>query len=211
MNKLNEFYVSVDIEAVGPIPGEYSMSSLGAFVAGARTVGGEFIYFDHTLPKNVFYRELRPLNNNYIRDAINIGLLDGFDYSLPDDNGSRKFQYMQENGASPELTMRDFADFVMNFKRELNARPIFMAYPASFDWTFVYWYFQKFSINSPFGFSGVLDLKTYYSAKYNQPLSKSVKRNMPKSLFPSLPHTHKADDDAIEQGIFGMNMLKHSL
>lgn len=33
-SKLPEFYVAVDVEADGPIPGRYSMLSLGMAVAG---------------------------------------------------------------------------------------------------------------------------------------------------------------------------------
>jgi len=55
-----EFYISVDIEATGPIPGDYSMSSLGAFVAGARTREGSYVRFSRHEPKNKFYMELHP-------------------------------------------------------------------------------------------------------------------------------------------------------
>jgi hypothetical protein len=38
----------------------------------------------------------------------------------------------------------------------------------------------------------------------------TVKRNMPRSWFDDLPHTHKALDDAIEQGALFCNMLRES-
>lgn len=207
---LKEFYVSVDIEATGPIPGEYSMSSLGAFVAGAKTVDGTYVRFDPTDSNNVFYAELTPVSEKFVPEAIKVGLLEGFDDSIPDNNGTRRHEWMKTHSEKPEVAMRDFADFVNGWAKELEARPVFMAYPASFDWTFVYWYLQKFGVDSPFGFSSVLDLKTYFSAKFDKPLTQSTKRYMPKRLFKSdvpLPHTHKADDDAIEQGVMGMNIL----
>ena len=35
----------------------------------------------------------------------------------------------------------------------------------------------------------------------------TVKRNMPRHWFDDLPHSHKALDDAIEQGALGCNIL----
>lgn len=209
-----EFYVSVDIEATGPIPGEYSMSSIGAFVAGARKRDGSYVSFgkDSSMFENVdlsqiFYGEMKPISDNYIPEAINVGILEGFDNSIDDTDGSRHFEWMVKHGGKPEIVMSDFNKFVNDWKAYLNARPVFMAYPASFDWTFVYYYLMCFTNESPFGFSAVLDLKTYFSAKFGKPLVRSTKSNMPKRLFPNLPHTHRADDDAIEQGIMGMNIL----
>ena len=39
---------------------------------------------------------------------------------------------------------------------------------------------------------------------------RSTKRNMPKRWFDDLPHTHRALDDAIEQGALFCNMLAES-
>lgn len=208
--KIIEFYVSVDIEATGPIPGKYSMSSLGAFVFGARYSDGTFQRFDHEKDQNtVFYAELKPLNDNFIPEAIKVGLLNGFDKESEDTDGSLRLQWMKDHGVEPALVMQEFADFVQNKKKELEgARPVFVAYPASFDWTFVYWYFVNFDVLSPFGFSSVLDMKSFYSARHDVPLVRSVKRYMSPSLFPDLPHTHRADDDAIEQGYLAMNIMR---
>lgn len=202
-----EIYVSVDVEATGPIPGEYSMSAIGAFVAGARTKDGDFVHFDHKDPTNSFYAEIAPISENYIPEAINVGLLEGFDNSTPDLDGSRHFAWMVAHGEAPEKAMTDFVKFVENAKNVYGARPVFMGYPLGFDWTFTYWYLMKFAGVSPFGFSGAIDLKTVFAIGNNSSISKSTKRYMPKSLFSDLPHTHKAVDDAIEQGILGMNLL----
>ena len=53
-----EFYVSVDVEASGPIPGEYSLLSIGACSI-----------FE---PRSSFYVELKPLNNNFTEEAMSI-------------------------------------------------------------------------------------------------------------------------------------------
>lgn len=207
-NKYQEIYISVDIESTGPIPGDYSMSSIGAFVAGAKTDTG-FVHFEN-IAENIFYQELSPISENFEPEAIKVGLLEGFDKEEEDTTGELRHQWMKDHGEDPKIAMQNFANFVNNAVLEYGAKPVFMAYPASFDWTFVYWYFRKFDVESPFGFSNVLDLKTTFSVKSDKPIRKSTKRYMPKSLFPNLPHTHKADDDAIEQGILGINILNYS-
>lgn len=211
MSNYREIYISVDVESTGPIPAEYSMSSIGAFIAGGRTTNGDFEHFDHTDRNNVFYIELAPISENYIPDAIKVGLLEGFDDSIPDEDGSRHFQHMKEHGEDPAVAMQKFNDFVRYAEFHFGAPAVFTAYPASFDWNFVYWYLIKFLGKSPFGFSRVLDLKTAFATAANKPLLHSTKRFMPKKLFPKLPHTHKASDDAIEQGILGINILQWNL
>lgn len=209
-NNYSEIYISVDIEATGPIPGveNYSMSSIGGFVAGGRTHDGNFVHFDRHDKTNMFYGELQPISDNYIPEAINVGLLEGFDTSTPDPDGSRHFEWMKTHGEHPKNVMSAFINWVNARAEHHGGSPVFMAYPASFDWTFVYWYMINFGLTSPFGFSKVLDLKTFYAARAEQPMKKSSKRSMPKHLFPKLPHTHRADDDALEQGVFGINMLQ---
>src|SRR4051794_22004227 len=56
-----ERFVSVDIEASGPIPGEYSMLALGAC---------EVANLDST-----FYVELKPLNRNFVPAALEVSSL----------------------------------------------------------------------------------------------------------------------------------------
>lgn len=207
MNIYEEIYISVDIEATGPIPGVYSMSALGAFVAGGRTSDKKYVNFDHNDIENTFYAELSPISPNYTSEAINVGLLKGFDNTIPDPDGSRHFEWMIKHGTAPETVMKNFNSFVKNVEKRFNSRAVFMAYPASFDWTFVYWYLMNFIQESPFGFSRVIDLKTVLSIATNKGLTKTYKKSVPKRFKSDLVHTHMAIDDAIEQGVLGINIL----
>jgi hypothetical protein len=87
----------------------------------------------------------------------------------------------------------------------LDGQPVFVAYPAGFDFLFVYWYLIRFVGRSPFSHSA-LDIKTFAMAMMKKPYRKCVKSNMPKRWFDKLPHTHVALDDAIEQGAMFCNM-----
>jgi hypothetical protein len=90
--------------------------------------------------------------------------------------------------------------------KALPGRPVFVAYPAGFDFTFVYWYMMRFTGESPFSHSA-LDMKTYAMALMQKEYRNSTKKNMPSRWFDKLPHTHVALDDAIEQGALFCNML----
>jgi hypothetical protein len=103
-----------------------------------------------------------------------------------------------------EPAMLEYVQWV----KDVGGKPVFVAYPAGFDWTFMYWYMIRFAGDSPFGFSA-LDVKTLAMVAMGCPYRHTTKRNMPKRWFPKdKPHTHVALDDAIEQGWMFLNILK---
>jgi DNA polymerase III epsilon subunit-like protein len=116
-----EIYFSVDIEASGPIPGEYSMLSLGACLVSAA---------DHT-----FYAELRPISDRFVPDAMAIT---GF--NLRD---------LSTRGRQPITVMQDLFDWAAIESHGLSS--VFVGFNAAFDWSFVNWYFHKFLGKNPFG------------------------------------------------------------
>ncbi len=97
----------------------------------------------------------------------------------------------------------------LDWIKGLPGRPVFVAYPAGFDFLFVYWYLIKFTGESPFSHSA-LDMKSFAMALMKTNYRDSTKRNMPRQWFDKLPHTHVALDDAIEQGALFCNMLKEN-
>jgi hypothetical protein len=90
--------------------------------------------------------------------------------------------------------------------KQLPGKPVFVGYPAAYDFLFVYWYLIRFAGESPFSHSA-LDVKTYAMALLGKEYRESSKRNMPREWFDALPHTHQALDDAIEQGALFCNLL----
>ena len=93
--------------------------------------------------------------------------------------------------------------------KSLEGRPVFVAYPAGFDFLFVYWYLIRFVGDSPFSHSA-LDMKSFAMAVLKTDYRDATKRNMPKRWFDELAHTHVALDDAIEQGALFCNMLEEN-
>ena len=185
-----DIYFSCDIEADGPIPGDYSMSSIGLCVAGVYD-GENFKKID--VEQETFYAELRPISEVFDPEAAAVSGLDRDE--------------LIRSGEDPKVAMERLHDWVRTVAGSYQAKPVFVAYPLGFDWMFAYWYMNKFA-TSPFGFSSCLDVKTMYAAKYNQPISSSTKRFMPKRLFTNRKHTHNALDDAMGQGELFQNMFR---
>ncbi|MFI2345784.1 3'-5' exoribonuclease domain-containing protein [Streptomyces sp. NPDC019443] len=181
-------YISVDIEADGPIPGPYSMISFGAAVAGRQDADG---YAPTDPEAYTFYRELRPISEDFVPEALAVSGLDR--------------DRLTDEGSEPAAAMAEFSTWV----REVSAgaQPVMCGYPASYDWTFLYWYLIRFTGASPFGHSGCLDMKTLYATKARLPLRAVAKGTMPRELLSGRRHTHHALDDAIEQAELFSNLM----
>jgi ribonuclease T len=120
-----ERYFSVDIESAGPIPGRYSMLSLGACVVGT--------------PEDSFYVELRPISPDFVPDALKVS---GFDLAV-----------LERDGRRPEEAIPEFRRWVEEVAGP--ARAVFVGFNACYDWQFVNWYLETFADGNPFGFGGV--------------------------------------------------------
>ncbi|MFJ9894602.1 exonuclease [Streptomyces sp. NPDC091280] len=181
-------YLSVDIEADGPIPGPYSMLSFGAAVAGTQDADG---FTPADAEKLTFYRELRPISAEFVPEALAVSGLDR--------------ERLGREGAEPAAALGEFTDWVRAVS--VGAQPVMCGYPASYDWMFLYWYLIRFTGASPFGHSGCLDMKTLYAAKARLPLRAVAKGTMPRKLLSRRRHTHHALDDAIEQAELFANLM----
>lgn len=176
-----EVYVSTDVETDGPIPGPNSLLSFGsaAFLAD-KTLIGTFSANLETLP-------------GAAGDPKTMAWWE----TQPE-----AWAACRENPEPPEVVMPRYAAWL----RSLPGRPVFVGYPAAFDFLFVYWYLIRFAGESPFSHSA-LDIKTFAMAMLGTDYRSAVKRAMPRRWFDDMPHTHVALDDAIEQGRLFCNML----
>lgn len=130
MKDLN--FVSVDIEADGPIPGPYSMISFGAVVATPP--------FDDN-----FYCELKPISDIYIPEALEV-------------TGFTREQTLEFPKA--EVQMVRFEAWLNDLKVRKGS-PVFIADNNGFDWQFINYYFHKFVGRNPFGYSS-WNLNSFY-------------------------------------------------
>ena len=185
-----DVYFSADIETDGPIPGPYSILSFALVFAG--TYDGE----NFSRPKDfsqTFYRELKPISEEFQPEALAVNGLDR--------------TRLSQHGMHPRQAMEEAFAWVLSIAG--NGDPVLAAYPLSFDWTWLYWYFVRFSKNgSPFGHSKCFDIKTALSVKTGFPISGSGRSKVPQHLLPQSQHTHHALDDAIEQAEIFANIFE---
>lgn len=182
---IKETYISVDVETVGPVPPDYSMISLGAAAFDSR---GTFL--------GGFQENLKPIP----------GSLEHPDTMAWWKTQPEAWKAATTNPKPPLEAMLNFISWVNGFP----GKPVFVAYPAGFDFQFVYYYMQHYTKQSPFGFSA-LDIKTYAMAKLAIPYRQSVKSNFPKEWYKGITtkHTHIASDDAREQGELFFNIRRY--
>lgn len=185
-----DMYFSADIETDGPIPGPFSMLSFGLAVAGTFD-GDRFVRVDPA--ERTFYRELKPIS-------------EGFDLETASVSGLDRGRLLRE-GADPADALTEAARWVDETAGD--AVPILVAYPLSFDWPWLWWYFSAFSRNgSPFGYANSFDIKTAYAIRAGRPISLSSKSRLPDELRSARPHKHHALSDAIEQAEIFANLLE---
>src|SRR4030095_12985717 len=88
-------------------------------------------------------------------------------------------------------------------------RPIFVAYPATFDWMLVAYYFHRFLARNPFGVTG-LDLTSMYAGEVSAATTPPwTVGELEQRLSADLPLTHNALEDAIAQSrLFERQLLR---
>ncbi|MGA3262768.1 MAG: hypothetical protein ABSC47_01835 [Terracidiphilus sp.] len=189
-SEILDVYFSADVETDGPIPGPFSMLSFGLVLAGT---------FDGTTFKRpadyreTFYRELQPVSNDFQDEALRV-------------NGLDRDRLVKE-GILPATAMTEAAQWVRTLAGA--GRPILVAYPLSFDWSFLYWYFIRFSEHgSPFNHSQCFDIKTAFAVKAHIPIASAGRRRLMPSLRSNGVHTHNALEDAIEQAHVFANLFE---
>lgn len=116
-------FVSVDIEASGPVPPTYSMLSLGACLVDDDEV--------------TFRRLLCPISESADPKALEVSKL--------------SLEELRRTGAAPPEVMREFGGWITLITA--GRTPVFVGLNAAFDWAFVNYYFVTFVGENPFGFA----------------------------------------------------------
>ncbi len=176
-----EIYVSTDVETDGPVPGLNSMLSFGsaAFLAD-KTLISTFSANLETLPEAAADPERMAWWATQLQ----------------------AWAACRQDPQPPEEVMPRYVAWL----KGLPGQPVFVAYPAAFDFMFISYYLYRFAGESPFSHYA-LDIKTYAMALMKMNFLEVNKSTMPQRWFDDLPYTHVALDDAISQGALFCNML----
>lgn len=183
-----DVYFSVDIETDGPIPGPYSLLSFAIVEAGALEDGS----FVRPQARDSLYLEMKPISDQFEAEAMAV-------------HGLSRDRLVAE-GLEPAEAMRRASEWIA--AHTAGGKPVLVAYPLSFDWSWLYWYFVRFAEASPFKHSRCFDIKTALAVKARRPIAGSGHRHLPKELRSQLAHTHHALDDALEQAEVFANLME---
>lgn len=168
MNQKREIFLSVDIETSGPIPGEYSMLTIGA------------CNVDNA--EQIFSCALRPISLNADPKAMEVTGL--------------SLEKLAVEGLPPEVAMKQFQDWVFEVAGDDGTcTPVFVGLNAAFDWSFVNYYFHRYLKSNPFGFSA-LDIKALYMGATGSSWSETRSSQMAARLHPKSKGDHLALHDA---------------
>lgn len=166
MTSPREIFVSVDVETSGPIPGEYSLLSIGACSV-----------FD---PDQGFTCEIKPINDKFDPKALEVAGL--------------SMQDLTRRGLEPETAMKSFSEWLSTLAGHDNMI-VFVGFNAPFDWSFVNYYFHRFMGGNPFGFTA-LDIKALYMGATGASWHDTRSSKIAEHLKPVLIGTHDALHDA---------------
>lgn len=169
-SEVPEIYVATDVEADGPIPGSYSMLSVGMAVVDD--------------PEHSYYTELKPISDRFVPEALAVSGLDR--------------ERLKREAPDAATAMNGVAQWVDSLSPL--GKPVFLAAPAVFDGMFLHWYFIEFVGRDPFAVNGAgIDLRSYWMGARSSRWGKTGRATIAKELgIVAPPHTHNALDDARE-------------
>ncbi|MCD1649707.1 3'-5' exonuclease [Marinobacter adhaerens] len=165
----NELYFSVDVETSGPVPGEFSLLSIGACLV--------------TDPTTSIYLELKPASTKHDPEALAVTGL--------------SLDRLQKDGLTPVQGMALFKEWITS-SCPPEQKPIFVGLNAPFDWSFINYYFHRYHGSNPFGFTAI-DMKAFFMGAYGCSWKETKSSEMTRILRPQMAPTHNALDDALFQ------------
>ena len=180
MNADKEIFVSVDIEASGPIPGKYSMLSIGACLSSN--------------PEEQFFCYLKPISEEFVPAALEVTGL--------------SLDKLRKEGLEPAEAMSQFKAWVESLAGA-DQSVVFVGFNASFDWSFVNYYFHQYLGENPFGIAA-LDIKSMFFGTAQCTWKSTRSSEIEKVVSPETSGNHDALDDAVYQAEL-FNLIRQKL
>lgn len=170
-------YLSVDVEASGPIPGLYSLLSIGA----CRVAD----------PSQTFYAELKPESRRADPEAMAIHNLD--------------LDALAQTGLEPREAMARFEEWTLS-QMPAGTSPIFVSYNAPFDWMFINDAFHRTLGRNPFGHFP-LDIRAFFMGMSGEAWGSIRFDNLADAYLARRRRNHNALEDALAQGELFRHLL----
>lgn len=197
--KLSEIYISTDVEVDGPIPGAYSMLSIGSVALSPQ---GKVL--------GKFYRKLKPLSGAKKHPKV---------MEFWKEN-PKAYKEATSNSEDPEVVMADYIRWLDQISSSQRAIPIFLGWPLTLDYLFAYWYMVKFvkkfqrmhPFEIHFSFNKAIDVTSFIMAHLRKPY---LEARMPQAqkkwrgdLFKRI--SHNPLEEAMIQGQIFIKILKEN-
>lgn len=162
----DELYVSVDVETSGPVPGIYSLLSIGACLVSE--------------PAQSIYLELQPDGTEYDPEALAVTGLN--------------LAKLESEGLPPQVAMFKLEQWLTQVC-PAGEKIVFVGLNSPFDWSFINYYFHKYHGRNPFGFTAI-DMKSYYMGVTGCRWKDTKSSHMTARLNPHSAPNHNAVGDA---------------
>lgn len=170
-------YISVDVETAGPIPSRYALLSIGACTIGE--------------PRQSFYVELQPDLDLEDPQAMAIHHLD--------------LQTLKRTGLPPKDALTKFNQWLAAVTPS-GSQPLFVAFNAPFDWSFINDSFIRYLGTNPFGHTAV-DIKAVYMGLSGKPWRETSGEYLHRIYNNARVLTHNAMEDAVDQAVIFEGLL----
>lgn len=183
MKRPTEVFASLDIETDGPHPLEHSLLSIGVSVFNE----------NEERPRDEFYVNLVPRRFGTMTEECK---------KFWSENPA-SYQALLHDQQEPQRAMKQLSDFLYR----QNAKIVWVASPACFDWMFFKTYYESFGPTNKYAIGFYCHdlislLRTYSLLK--GPGVKKLRENLASGLVPS----HHALEDARYQGTIYINLRR---
>lgn len=184
-------YLSVDVETDGPVPGLYSMLSIGLAA------------FDAATGAVVYEREhnLLPLPDAQ-QDPVTMRW-----WGKPEQR--KAWNHLLSNRQEPSVAFQRLAAELRALRQRY--RLFVIAWPACFDWMFLHWYMHRFVGDNPLGRSAKCAVTYAWAVARTTTPNVDISSLLEQWEDDRFVHTHCALDDAREQGAKFINMLRDTI
>ena len=178
MAKDDEIYISVDIEADGPLPGVHSMLSIGAV--------------NVVDPARTFHAELQPISETFIAEALAVSGLDR--------------EHLKQHGKDPAAAMAELIAWVKAMKgRPVFCS--FSTWDWSYVYWYLIRFAGKSPFgHSSLDMKSYYMAR--FGTRWGDTIKRKIAEQRPELLAGLGPHTHNALDDAKEQAELFRRMLQ---
>ena len=168
-------FISIDVEASGPLPGIHDLLSVGA----------EVINFDgirYVPSGNKIYLELKPVHGGVVPEAMEVNRLD--------------LDKLKAKGVPPPVAARELDAWVRAASSEKDPA-VFVGYVANFDWAYINDLFLRHDIDNPFGYRA-LDFRSLAMGVLPKPWQEIKHAALAEAVGVSMPHPNDAHNALVD-------------